>query len=127
MLDDGERRLQHAVLHGPPPLGPGAPPRERLLAFVDALALFTMRNAELLVTADASGGRHRTGAYAVWHQHVSELLADTPPPVDAGPLAHQLLAALAPDLLLHLREERGVGERRLRRSLAELAGRLAER
>jgi AcrR family transcriptional regulator len=129
MLDDGERRLQQAVETGPPPLGPGAPPRERLLAFVDVLAVFTMRNAELLMAADAgaSGGRHRMGAYAVWHEHVTGLLAGTPPHVDASLLAHQLLAALAPDLLLHLREERGVGERRLRRSLAELVRRVAAR
>src|SRR5436190_2145638 len=60
LLDDGERRLQDAVLRGPPPLGPGAAPRQRLIAFVDALAVFTMKNAELLLAADsgARGARH---------------------------------------------------------------------
>ncbi len=126
LLDDGERRLQDAVLRGPPPLGPGAPPSERLLAFVDALATFTLKNAELLLAAESGrgGGRCATGAYAAWHQHVTSLLADTPPHVDAALLAHHLLAALAPDVLVHLRE-RGVGERRLRRSLGEYAARLA--
>ena len=127
LLDHGERELGDAVLYGPPPLGPGAPDRERLLAFVDALANFTLRNAELLIAADSGrgGGRHRTGAYTTWHQHVTSLLGDTPPHVDAGLLAHHLLAALAPGALVHLREA-GVGERRLRRSFGELARRLAQ-
>jgi AcrR family transcriptional regulator len=127
LLEDGERRLQEAVLRGPPPLGPGAPSLERLLAFVDALADFTLHNADLLIAADfgRQGGRYSTGAYAAWHQHVTHLLGETPPHVDAGLLAHQLLAALAPDLLRHLRQRGRVGERRLRRSLAELAGRVA--
>ena len=33
LLDESERRLQDGFLHGPPPLGPGAPPRARLKAF----------------------------------------------------------------------------------------------
>ena len=127
LLDHGERELQDAVLHGPPPLGPGAPDSERLLAFVDALANFTLKNAELLMAADSrrGGGRYATGAYAAWHQHVTSLLG-TPPHVDAALLAHHLLAALAPDAVVHLRERGGVGERRLRHSFGELARRLAQ-
>ena len=129
LLDDGERTLQDAVLRGPPPLGPGAPARERLVAFVEALADFSMDNAELLITADyrRTGGRYAVGAYAAWHRHVTSLLDETTPPhVEAGLLAHHLLAALAPDLLRHLREREGVGRRRLRGSLGELAARLAD-
>ncbi|NED22229.1 helix-turn-helix transcriptional regulator, partial [Streptomyces sp. SID9913] len=33
LLDHSERKLQTAFLTGPPPLGPGAPPAERLRAF----------------------------------------------------------------------------------------------
>jgi hypothetical protein len=46
--------------------------------------------------------------------------------VDRGLLAHQLLAALSPDLLVHL-SETGVGARRLRRSLGEFVARLIAR
>src|SRR3954447_5594039 len=35
-LDGGEGELQAAILSGPPPLGPGAAPAERLAAFVGA-------------------------------------------------------------------------------------------
>ena len=33
LLDEDERAMQHAVLFGPPPLGPDAAPLQRLLAF----------------------------------------------------------------------------------------------
>src|SRR5215475_5630926 len=33
LLDDDERDLQQHVLTGPPPLGPGAPPLDRLIAY----------------------------------------------------------------------------------------------
>src|SRR4051812_13633892 len=36
LLDNRESVLQEAILHGPPPLGPGAGPAERLTAFTDA-------------------------------------------------------------------------------------------
>src|SRR6516165_9121412 len=33
LLDDDERDFQQQVLSGPPPLGPGAPPLDRLIAY----------------------------------------------------------------------------------------------
>ena len=33
LLDDGERAFQEQVLSGRPPLGPGAPPLDRLIAY----------------------------------------------------------------------------------------------
>jgi AcrR family transcriptional regulator len=108
LLDDEERRLQDAILSGPPPLGPGAPPRERLRAFLGALLEFTAEHADLLLAADGgrSGGRYETGAYAAWHQHVAMLVGDNA--ADAALEAHRLLAPLAPDLVRHLRDRVGV-------------------
>ncbi|MFC7592700.1 TetR/AcrR family transcriptional regulator [Nonomuraea antimicrobica] len=37
LLDDWERQFQAAFLTGPPPLGPGAPADERIVAFLHAL------------------------------------------------------------------------------------------
>src|SRR5919201_5096407 len=37
LLDEHERELQDRLIDGDPPLGPGAPPLERLLALLDAL------------------------------------------------------------------------------------------
>src|SRR5690242_21294459 len=40
LLDDAERTLQESVLGGPPPLGPGADPVQRLIAYGRARIAF---------------------------------------------------------------------------------------
>jgi AcrR family transcriptional regulator len=101
-----ERALQDAVLSGPPPLGPGASPRERLDAFLAALAELTDKNLNVLLATDiASGGRLRVGSYSAWRLHVGTLLRelDVPEP-DHWWLSDVLLAPLAADLYaLHTR------------------------
>ncbi|MEN0012103.1 MAG: TetR/AcrR family transcriptional regulator [Solirubrobacteraceae bacterium] len=52
LVDEEERRLQDAVLSGPPPLGPGAEPLDRLLAFGDARLDHLVRHGELLSAAE---------------------------------------------------------------------------
>jgi AcrR family transcriptional regulator len=101
LLDEHERELQERILRGPPPLGPGAPPRERLLAFLAALTELTFEHRDLLLEVErASGARYRTGAYQAWLQHTVLLLGDG----DAL-RAHALLAPLAADLVSHLAEQ----------------------
>jgi AcrR family transcriptional regulator len=122
LLDDRERELQEAVLHGRPPLGPGAPASERLVAFLDAILDFTVEHAELLIAADSGrpGGRYLTGAYASWHRHAALLLAELRPASDAAMLAHLVLAPLAADLVRHLTEAEGAEVERVRAALREL-------
>jgi AcrR family transcriptional regulator len=122
LLDDRERELQEAVLYGPPPVGPGAPADERLVAFLDALLDFTVENAELLIAADSGrpGGRYLTGAYASWHRHAALLLADLRPGSDADVLAHLILAPLAADLVHHLTDAAGVDVERVRAGMRKL-------
>jgi AcrR family transcriptional regulator len=122
LLDDRERELQEAVLYGHPPLGPGAPARERLVAFLDTLLDFTVEHAELLIAADSGrpGGRYLTGAYAGWHRHAALLISDLRPGSDAGVLAHLILAPLAADLVRHLADGAGVDVERVRAGLREL-------
>ena len=76
VLDERERELQDAILRGPPPLGPGAPPRKRLKAFVGAYLDYAWRNLELLVVAETGspGARYRSGVYAGFRRHVDILL-----------------------------------------------------
>src|ERR1700742_730921 len=47
LLDDDERGFQQQVLSGPPPLGPGAPPRERLIAYGRARACFMLEHRDV--------------------------------------------------------------------------------
>ena len=103
LVDDAERDLQQRILSGPPPLGWGTSPGERLDAFFAAYVDLLAANAELLVETERGrpGERFHTGAYAFWHAHVAALLraAGRPDPtVDA----HVLLALVAADLHHHL-------------------------
>ena len=102
LLDEHERALQERILRGPPPLGPGVPPPERLRAFLAALAELTMEHRELLLEVEraAPAARYRTGAYQAWLQHTVLLLGD-----DDALRAHLLLAPLAAELVAHLVEQ----------------------
>ena len=47
LLDDDERAFQEQVLSGPPPLGPGAPPVDRLIAYGRARIGFLIGHREI--------------------------------------------------------------------------------
>lgn len=127
LLDEEERELQGRVLRGPPPLGPGASPAERLEAFVLALADLQESHGDVLTASETAkaGARYRTGAYRAWHQHAAMLLREARPDADAELAAHILLAPLAAELATHLRREQGVSDERLRAGLGDLARRLS--
>lgn len=95
--------LREAVTTGPPPLGPGAPPRERLLAFLDAVVRVVARNKGLMaalghaVTTTHKSDEDRRDDYPVyrfWHDHITSLISEERPDLDAELQAHMLLASL---------------------------------
>src|SRR4051794_31255863 len=110
LLDESERRLQDELLHGAPPLGPGATAADRLLAFLHALVELIEERGEILRASERSspGARLRTAAYGAWHLHVAVLLGELRPHADAAALAHVLLAPLAADTWLSLRRDGGL-------------------
>jgi AcrR family transcriptional regulator len=128
LVDDEERAIQDRILRGPPPLGPGAPPADRLTALVDALLALLERYGDLLRDSEASrpGARYDAGAYAAWHQHATMLIAEAQPDDDAPVLAHLLLAPLSAEQFTHLRETEGIGRQRLREALQLLVRRVTE-
>jgi hypothetical protein len=105
--------LEEAVTAGPPPLGPGAPDRDRLLAFLDAIVEVVSRNkslmAELAYSAaapppaagDGPGERDEHPVYRFWHGHISGLIAAQRPDADADMTAHLLLGALHGEPILN--------------------------
>jgi AcrR family transcriptional regulator len=123
LLDEHERELQDAVLRGAPPLGPGAPALDRLLAFLDALVDLLERHGDLLYAAETgkAEARYRTGAYDAWHQHVAVLLGELGVDGDPDVLAHAVLAPFAAELYRHLRVARGVSTARVRAAVHALA------
>jgi AcrR family transcriptional regulator len=92
-----EQELQDALLHGPPPLGPGAPPQARLEAFLGALSELTERNMDVIAASEAAAGgdRDRIGSYRAWRLHLTVLLGELGTKQDPEWLAELLLAPLA--------------------------------
>jgi AcrR family transcriptional regulator len=120
LLDEHEHELQEKILSGPPPLGPGAGPEQRLAAFYEAMVGLLEQHASLVLGTEVGQLRFGTGAYAFWRTHVRHLLeqAGTPdPPV----LADIALAPLDPQLFLHQREA-GVSSERIAAGLGWVAG-----
>ncbi|MEU1982187.1 helix-turn-helix domain-containing protein [Nocardia sp. NPDC019395] len=103
LLDHSETLAQEAFIFGPPPLGPGAPPVERLIAFGRARLLDIEVEGELYRAAElGSPERHyNSQPYRVLRTHVAMLLRDAATPGDTGLLADALLSALAAGLVLH--------------------------
>ncbi|MFB9201800.1 TetR/AcrR family transcriptional regulator [Nonomuraea spiralis] len=100
LMGERARELDEAVAEGPPPLGPGAPPVERLVAFLGAVAELAARNGNLVaahehaVTTRRSEPRETNPIYVGWHRHVTALIAEGRPDVDAEEIAHLLLGTL---------------------------------
>jgi AcrR family transcriptional regulator len=70
-----ESELQNAMLRGEPPLGPGAPPLERLIAFGEAYVAFLDRHGPLLNSAEGTHEAYLSSApYAFYRTHVTVLL-----------------------------------------------------
>jgi AcrR family transcriptional regulator len=126
LVDDDERELQEQILRGPPPLGPGAPPAQRLAALLDALLDLLGRYGDLLLNSETSraGARYDAGAYAAWHRHATMLIADAKPGSDAALLAHLVLAPLSAEHFDHLTRREGLPVERVRAGLRELVDRL---
>jgi AcrR family transcriptional regulator len=120
VLDDHARALQEAILSGPPPLGPGAPPAERLEAFLSALVDHTEKELDLVLAVQQLGG-FGLGPYPAWRLHVRVLVAELAPAFDADWLAEALLAPLHPSLYRHQRRDRGVGVEQIKEQLTTLA------
>ena len=93
LLDHTERAWQAAVLSGPPPLGPGAPPLERLLALGRSRLRTTLQHADLIGAADLQGS-HPVGARSFTATHVRHLLREAGVDGDLPLLAVALLAPL---------------------------------
>jgi AcrR family transcriptional regulator len=123
LLDEHERELQDRLLRGPAPLGPGAPPGERLAAFYQAMVELLERHGHLALAAETGARRFQTGAYRAWALHVGSLLGEAG--VHGRPaLVDALLAPLAPDLFAHQRSS-GLSAEQIGAELALLARRVA--
>ncbi|MFJ7768348.1 TetR/AcrR family transcriptional regulator [Streptomyces sp. NPDC097107] len=125
LLDHSEKKFQAALLGGPPPLGPGAPPVERLRAFGCAMLRRSLDEMDLQLAAEPSAERRYTSAPRRFLRgHVALLLRQAVPDGDSELLSHTLLAYLDAALVHHLTEQCGVPPARLQAGWLDLVARV---
>ncbi|MGA5467040.1 helix-turn-helix domain-containing protein [Mycobacterium sp. NPDC050041] len=101
LLDEDEKIEQQAFLFGPPPLGPGAPPLERLLAYGRSRLRFVHTHHALLSDA-ARDPQTRFNAPATLHRtHVRMLLDAAGTTGDLNAQTDALLGLLDADYVEH--------------------------
>ncbi|MEW9532585.1 TetR/AcrR family transcriptional regulator [Microbispora sp. NPDC049125] len=121
LLEERARMLSEAIVSGPPPLGPGAPPEQRLPAFLDALASLATRNVSVLAAHERACPQDKLSdpTYLRWHRHITALLGQARPDLDAEFYGHTLLAMFDADLVRSITANGGAA--RLAASLHDLA------
>jgi polyketide synthase 12 len=131
LLDDDERDFQRQVLAGPPPLGPGAPPLDRLIAYGQARIDFLTSHREIARAALDSRELVPVGSRTPLSQaHIRFLIGQLHlGAADLDVLATQLTGALDGPLLLYLSsaaltQTSGQFSERLGRGWADLVSRV---
>ncbi|MFE7978940.1 TetR/AcrR family transcriptional regulator [Streptomyces shenzhenensis] len=103
LLDDDERAFRERVLYGPPPLGPGAMPATRLVAYGRARIRFLLERHAVARAALDHNQSILAGESTLSQTHLRMLLGqagvDAP---DVDSLALQLTGALEGPILLYL-------------------------
>jgi AcrR family transcriptional regulator len=126
VLDATERDLQEAIVRGAPPLGPGAPPVERLIAFGAVMLERLELHGEIMLEAEMASPTAwlRPEPRAVHWLHIRTLVEQARPGCDVGYVTDALLGVLSPRLVLMQRRLREMPLERLKAGYADLVVRL---
>jgi AcrR family transcriptional regulator len=116
LLNERERAFQEDFIRGAPPLGPGVPARERLIAFGHRLLDEIEIQGDLLAAAEtgAPGERLLHSVYGAHRLHVAALLRDFAPTDDSDYLTDALLSVLTAEVVLYQRRVLGMPLERLK-------------
>jgi len=127
LIEEPERAFQDALIRGEPPLGPGAPPRQRLHAFGTGMLRLLEQNARCLrATEVVKAGRYNHPVYAFYQTHVALLLREIlGESATTEYLVDSLLAPLSADAFLYQREIRGMSVEQLTDGWCALATAIA--
>jgi AcrR family transcriptional regulator len=122
-----EIELQEGMIRGEPPLGPGAPPLERLVAFGAAYLDFLDRHGRLLREAEGSHEAFlHSGVYAFYRMHVTLLLREAGVGPRAEFLADVVMFPLAATAHAYFRGLRNLSRAELQDAHADLCARLLD-
>jgi AcrR family transcriptional regulator len=126
LLDARESQLQEELIRGAPPLGPGAPPVERLVAFGHRVIEHIDAAGDLLLAAETGGRwvRFNAPVYVFYRTHLITLIREAAPDQDAEYIADTLLAPLGADFHLYLRRVRELPLDRIAEGYERLVRRL---
>jgi AcrR family transcriptional regulator len=107
LLDDDEKAAQRAFLFGPPPLGPSAPPLERLLAYGRDRLKFVHAHRALLSESARDPQLRYNAPAMLQHTHIRVLLEAAASTGDLDAQADALVALLDADYVFHQLNDRG--------------------
>jgi AcrR family transcriptional regulator len=126
LLEEQTAAMQEGMIRGPAPLGPGAPPKERLAAMARAQLALLEQHHELMAAADMGrpGTRFNKGPYVFLRVHATTLIREADPDADAELIADILLAPLTADAFLYWRRVRGFDIERIASAYDMLVERL---
>ncbi|MQY08474.1 TetR/AcrR family transcriptional regulator [Actinomadura macrotermitis] len=104
LLEERAARIADGIEGAAAPLGAAAPPGERLTAFLAALADLAAHNVALLAAHEraCAEDKHADPTYRRWHEHVTRLLTEARPGLDADFTAHTLLGMFDAELVRHV-------------------------
>jgi AcrR family transcriptional regulator len=127
LLDEDTIQLQDGFLSGPPPLGPGAPPPERLEAFVVAYLRFELAHLELLLAAEQGNTGAASPVHAAFRVHVATLISAIDPELDAEVTASLIINSVSARLIRRLQSDLGSSPAAIERSALALVSGLTRR
>jgi AcrR family transcriptional regulator len=127
LLDQFEADWQAAVISGPPPLGPGAPARERLLAFGQSRLEQSLRGFALFRAASSASPARNYAVYSFAATHVRYLLDQLDVAGDIALLATALMAPLEVPILEQQLNVEGMDVPRIVAGWQDLAERIIAR
>lgn len=126
LMNHFERQFQEALISGPPPLGPGAAPRERLLAFGAARLDLVLQHGDLMRARGDCTHPAQVPAFDVAALHVRMLLQQNGVRGDVDLLARNLVNALEPTWVTALVDVRGFAVERVLAGWEDLVQRVLD-
>lgn len=127
ILNERERQFQEDLIRGVPPLGPGAPAQDRLIAFAGRMLAMLDEHGDLILAAEtgAVGTRFRNSIYASYRAHLRPLLRELNPSIDDEYMADLLLSSLGAELVNYWRSDTTIDQDRALVGFSQLVTSLA--
>ncbi len=127
ILDERDREFQEQLIRGAPPLGPGAPPVDRLIAFGEGVIDLIAAHGDLIMAAQLgkAGARFAGPVYATYRIHVRGLLGDIDPRMDVDYFADVVLSSLNAEMYAFWSSDVGLDHQRIKDGFVQLVKSIA--